>query len=281
MFGADQGARNSPLVAVCSRKGGLDRKGLVMGCHRGIVARHRDVCPALAGGVRNAHIGRGPLDERNGRAVSGTDLPVGSYQIYLVARKELSASIRVLDTGAGKLAVPGRHRIGCALAVRDIAVGRILIDRIGAGVEAPSSKKGTAGVTALLPLDLHIANLGQGRSSPHRINAIAVSAIISGLCHVDLNRTVGVDGHLFICIQTVAAVAASRIARRSAGDVHGGISGDGDVFLRVNAVGSLVGARAIVRHVDGHFGISLDRHIAGLIAGTKTGLDTDCGIGAA
>ena len=54
--------------------------------------------------------------------------------------------------------------------------------------------------------------------------------------------------------------------RRSAGDVHGGIFGDGDVFLCVNAVGFLVGARAGVRHVDGHFGISLDRHTAGCIA---------------
>ena len=116
------------------------------------------------------------------------------------------------------------------------------------------------------PLDLHLADLGQGRSS-HRINTEAVSIILTGLCHVDLNRAVGVDAHIFFCTQTVAVTTACRIVRRSTGDVHGGTFGDGDVFLRVNAVCFLVGARAIVRHVDSHFGIALDRHIAGGIAG--------------
>ena len=116
------------------------------------------------------------------------------------------------------------------------------------------------------PLDLHLADLGQDRSS-HRINTEAVSIILTGLCHVDLNRAVGFDDHIFFCTQTVAVTTACRIVRRSTGDVHGGTFGDGDVFLRVNAVGSLVGARAVVCHVDSHFGIARNRHIAGGIAG--------------
>ena len=151
--------------------------------------------------------------------------------------------------------------------------------------EGRSFGEGTAGVAGTVafffPLDLHIANLGQGRSS-HRIDTEAVSIILilTGVCHINLNRAVGVDGHIFICIQTVAVTTACRILRRSAGDIHRSIFGDGDVFLCENAVGFLVGARAVVRHIDGHFGISHDRHIAGGIAASKTGLDADCGIGA-
>ena len=68
----------------------------------------------------------------------------------------------------GEIAILDRHRIGCALAVRGVAVGRIHIDRVGTGVEARSSVDGTAGVPGnagvFFPLDLHIANLGQGRA---------------------------------------------------------------------------------------------------------------------
>ena len=116
------------------------------------------------------------------------------------------------------------------------------------------------------PLDLHLADLGQGRSS-HRINTEAVSIILTGLCHVDLNRAVGVDDHILGCIQTVAVTTACRIVRRGTGDVHGGTFGDGDVFLCENAVCFIEALCAIVCHIDGHFGIARDRHIAGGIAG--------------
>ena len=82
---------------------------------------------------------------------------------------------------------------------------------MGGGVEATPSINGAAGGTVLLPLDLHIANLGQGRAA-HGINTVAVSIAVSiilnltGGFHIDLNRAVGVDGHIFICTQTVAVV---------------------------------------------------------------------------
>ena len=170
------------------------------------------------------------------------------------------------------MAVPGRHLAGRAEAVGGVAVGCILIDCMVCVAEGHSSGEGTAGVAGIVafffPLDLHIANLGQGRSS-HMINTVAVSIILilTGVCHINLNRAVGIDGHIFSCIQTVAVTTACSIVWRSTGDVHRSIFGDGDVFLCKNAVCFLVGARAIVRHVDSHFGIALDRHIAGGIAG--------------
>ena len=229
------------------------------------------------------HIRRSPLFEWN-FLPTPTFLGVGR-DVYLVAHKELSVPLRVLDAGAGELAVPSRHLAGRAEAVGGVAVGRILIDCVVCVAEARSSHEGTAGVRGIagffFPLDLHLANLGQDRIS-HRINTETVSIILilTGLCHIDLNRAVGVDGHIFGRKQTVAVTTACRIVRRSTGDVHRSIFGDGDVFLCENAVCFLVGARAIVRHVDSHFGIALDRHIAGGSA-TIASLDADCGIGTA
>ena len=116
------------------------------------------------------------------------------------------------------------------------------------------------------PLDLHIADLGQGRSS-HRINTEAVSIILTGVFHVDLNRASGVDDHILGCIQTVAVTTACRIVRRSAGDVHRSVFGNGNVFLCENAVCVIPAKCAIVCHVDSHFSIARDRHIAVGIAG--------------
>ena len=241
-----------------------------------MLRRHGDILAGNGEGVARRgsrfvkhHIIRGPLLEGNDLSALAR-LYIGR-DVHLVARKELSVPIRVLDAGAGKLAVPGRHRAGRTEAVRGVAVGRILIDCMVCVAEARSSDDGIAGVRGIagffFPLDLHIANLGQGRST-HIINTVAVSIILilTGVCHVDLNCAVGVDGHIFFCIQTVAVITACRIVRRSAGDVHRSIFGDGDVFLCENAVCFLVGACAIVRHVDSHFGIALDRHIAGGIA---------------
>ena len=236
------------------------------------------------GWVGKRHTLSSPLLEGNDLGAV-TCLDVGR-DVHRVVLKEISAHICILDAGAGKCAVLDRHGTRRAVAIRGVAVGFIIIDCMVCVAEGLSSEDGTAGshgrAALFFPLDLHIANLGQGRIS-YLINTDAVSIILilTGVCHVDLNRAVGVDGHIFFCTQTVAVTTACRIVRRSTGDVHGGTFGDGDVFLRVNAVCFLVGARAGVRHVDSHFGIALDRHIAGGIAGRKTGHDADCGIGVA
>ena len=169
------------------------------------------------------HTLRSPLLEGNGRIVM-TLLSTG-LDAHHVARKELSAPIRILDAGAGERAVLDRHRAGRTEAVRGVAVGRIHIDCMVCVAEGRFFGEGAAGVAGTVafffPLDLHIANLGQDRSS-HRINTEAVSIILilTGVCHIDLNRAVGVDGHIFGCIQTVAVTTACRILRRSADDVH-------------------------------------------------------------
>lgn len=236
--------------------------------------RHGDVLAGngegivLRGRAGERHILRSPLLEGNGLTAL-TRLGVGR-DVHRVVLKEISAAIRILDAGAGDRAVLDRHGTGLTVAVGGVAVGPIHIDCVGGGVKACSSQNGTAGIigigTVLLPLDLHLADLGQGWSS-YRINAIAVCTILTGVCHIDFDLTGGVDGYIFDCIQTVAvATVNSSIVRRSAGDVHGGIFGDGDVFLRLNAVGFLIAVHAVVCHVDGHFGIAHDRHIAGGIA---------------
>ena len=263
------------------REGRRSDKGTVLRRHGDILAGNGEEVARRGSRFVERHIRRSPLLEGNFLIIP-TFLD-GGRDVHLVTRKEISAAIFVLDAGAGELAVLGRHLAGRAEAVGGVAVGCIHIDCMVCVAEGRSSGEGTAGVAGTVafffPLDLHIANLGQGRSS-HRINTVAVSIILilTGVYHVDLNRAVGVDGHIFICKQTVAVTTACRIARRSAGDVHRSVFGDGDVFLRVNAVGFLVGARAIVRHVDNHFSIARDRHIAGFIAGRPTSLDADCGI---
>ena len=242
-----------------------------------MLRRHGDILAGNGEGVARRgsrfvkhHIRRSPLFEWN--FLSTPTFLGGGRDVHLVTRKEISAVICVLDAGAGERAVLDHHGTRRTEAVRGVAVGRIHIDCMVCVAEGRSSGEGTAGVAGVVafffPLDLHIANLGQGRSS-HMINTVAVSIILilTGVCHVDLNRAVGVDGHIFGCIQTVAVTTACRIVWRSTGDIHRSVFGDGDVFLCENAVCFLVGARAIVRHIDSHFSIALDRHIAGGIAG--------------
>ena len=189
---------------------------ILVGNGEGIVRR--------GGRALERHTRRGPLLEGNGRIV--ITLLFTGLDAHRVARKEVSVVLCIGDdTGTGEIAIHDRHRIGLALAVRGVAVGRILIDRVGAGGDTRFSLEGTAGVIVIVgdsfPLDLHIANLGQGRSS-HRKNTEAVSIILilTGVCHVDHNRAVGVDDHILGCIQTVAVITACRIVRRSTGDVH-------------------------------------------------------------
>ena len=240
-----------------------------------VLRRHGDILVGNGEGVARRgsrfverHIRRSPLLEGNFLIIP-TFLD-GGRDVHLVTRKEISAVICVLDAGAGELAVLDRHLVGRTEAVGGVAVGLIHIDCMVCVAEGRSSGEGTAGITGmgtvLLPLDLHLADLGQGWSS-HRINAIAVCTIFSGFGHIDLDLTGGVDAHISFCEHSIAVAAACRIVRRSAGDVHRSIFGDGDVFLCKNAVCFLVGARAIVRHIDSHFSIALDRHIAGGIAG--------------
>ena len=252
------------------RKGRRSDKGTVLRRHGDILAGNGEGVARRGSRFVKHHIRRSPLFEWN--FLPTPTFLGGGRDVHLVTRKEISAAICVLDAGAGELAVPGRHLAGRAEAVRGVAVGCILIDCMVCVAEGRSFGEGTAGVAGTVafffPLDLHIANLGQGRSS-HMINTVAVSIILilTGVCHINLNRAVGIDGHIFGCIQTVAVTTACSIVWRSTGDVHRSIFGDGDVFLCKNAVCFLVGARAIVRHVDSHFGIALDRHIAGGIAG--------------
>ena len=250
------------------RKGRRSVKGTVLRRHGDILAGNGEGVARRGSRFVKHHIRRSPLFECN-FFPTPTFLGVGR-DVHLVTHKEISAVICILDAGAGELAVLDRHLAGRAEAVGGVAVSCIFIDCVVCVAEARSFVDDTAGVTGMggvfFPLNLHIANLGQGRFS-HRINTEAVSITLTGLCHIDLNRAVGVDGHIFGCIQTVAVTTACRIVWRSTGDVHRSIFGDGDAILCENAVCFLVGARAIVRHVDSHFGIALDRHIAGGIAG--------------
>ena len=250
------------------REGRRSDKGTVRRRHGDILAGNGEGVARRGSRFVERHIRKSPLFEWN--FLPTPTFLGGGRDVHIVTRKEISAVLCVLDAGAGELAVLDHHRAGRAEAVGGVAVSCILIDCVVCVAEARSFVDGTAGVTGMggvfFPLDLHLADLGQGRSS-HRINTKAVSIILTGLCHVDLNRAVGVDSHIFSCIQTVAVITACRIVRRSTGDVHRSIFGDGDVFLCVNAVCFLVGAHAIVRHVDSHFGIALNRHIAGGIAG--------------
>ena len=194
-----------------------------------MLRRHGDILVGngegivLRGRAGERHIRRSPLLE-------GNDLIALTFLFFRldghrVTRKEVSGVICMGDdTGAGERAVFDRHRIGLAAAVRGVAVGLIHIDCVVCVAEARSFVDGTAGVTGMggvfFPLDLHLADLGQGRFS-HRINAIAVSVIFSGVGHIDFNLTGSVDDYIiFCCIQTVAVITACRIVRRSAGDVH-------------------------------------------------------------
>ena len=121
----------------------------------------RCVCRGRAG---ERHTLSSPLLEGNA-PTTFTCLGVGR-DVHRVILKEISAPIRILDAGASERAVLDRHRImGRAVAVRGVAVVRIHIDRVGAGVEATSSINGATGETGIgavvFPLDRHIANPGQ------------------------------------------------------------------------------------------------------------------------
>ena len=101
--------------------------------------------------------------------------------------------------------------MGRAVAVRGVAVVRIHIDRVGGGVEANISINGATGVTGMaavfFPLDLHIANPGQG-CIPRKINTDALCSILTGFLtgfgYINLDHAGGVDDHIFACMQTVA-----------------------------------------------------------------------------
>ena len=238
----------------------------------------------LRGRAGERHILRSPLLEGNGLTAIAC-LGVG-LDVHRVVLKEISAPVRILDAGAGERAVLDRRRIiGRAVAVRGVAVVRIHIDRVGGGVEANISINGATGVTGIaavfFPLDRHIASPGQGCIS-RRINTDAQCIILTGFGYINLDHAGGVDDHIFACTQTVAVRSVDcRIVRRFAFDVHRGVFGDGDVFLCENAVCFIEALCAIVCHIDGHFGIALNRHIAGFIAGRPTSLDADCGIAVA
>ena len=251
------------------RKGRRSDKGIVLRRHGDILVGNGEGVARRGSRFVEHHIRKSPLFEWN--FLPTPTFLGGGRDVHLVTRKEISAAICMLDAGAGERAVHDHHLIGRAVAVRGVAVGLIHIDCMVCVAEGRSSGEGTAGVEGIVglffPLDLHIANLGQGRSS-HRINTVAVSIILilTGVCHVDLNRAVGVDAHISFCEHSIAVITACRIVRRSTGDIHRSVFGDGDVLLRENAVCVIVAFCAIVRHIDGHFGIALDRHIAGLIA---------------
>ena len=218
----------------------------------------RCVCRGRAG---ERHTLSSPLLEGNA-PTTFTCLGVGR-DVHRVILKEISAPIRILDAGASERAVLDRHRImGRAVAVRGVAVVRIHIDRVGAGVEATSSINGATGETGIgavvFPLDRHIANPGQD-CIPRRINTDAICIILTGFGYINLDLAGGVDGHIFACTQTVAVRSVDcRIARRGTGDAHRSFFGDGDIFLCENAVCFIEALCAIVCHIDGHFGIARD-----------------------